>query len=104
VKNFVIRKNLPLRMMDPNWQKRAMQFVDIPSGDLNMTRYVELLIHVGYPQRYRELMGAATAPLIVEAESAYRDLDATSANGVQYVRDNLCFPIAAGSFEDGMGA
>ena len=39
-----------------------------------------------------------------EAESAYRDLDATSANGIQYVRDNLCFPIAAGSFEDGMGA
>ena len=31
------------------WQKRAMQFVDIPSGDLNMSRYVELLIHTGYP-------------------------------------------------------
>jgi sugar phosphate isomerase/epimerase len=104
VKNFVIRPRLPLRMMDPNWQKRAMQFVDIPSGDLNMTRYIELLIHAGYPQRYRELMGSETAPLIVEAESAYRDLDATSANGIQYVRDNLCFPIAAGSFEDGMGA
>jgi hypothetical protein len=40
----------------------------------------------------------------VEAESAYRDLDATSANGVQYVRDHLIFPIAAGSFEEGMGA
>ncbi len=104
VKNFVIRPRVPLRMMDPNWQNRAMQFVDIPSGDLNMTRYVELLIHVGYPQRYCELMGAATAPLIVEAESAYRELDATSANGIQYVRDHLCFPVAAGSFEDGMGA
>ena len=104
VKNFTIRQNLPLRMMDPSWQKRAMQFVDIPTGDLNMTRYVELLIHVGYPQRYREVMGAATAPLIVEAESAYRDLDETSANGIQYVRDNLCFPVAAGSFEEGMGA
>jgi hypothetical protein len=45
-----------------------------------------------------------TAPLIVEAESAYRDLDATSANGIEYVRDCLCFPMAAGSFEDGMGA
>jgi len=63
-----------------------------------------LLIHVGYPQRYREIMGTATAPLIVEAESAYRDLDATSANGIQYVRDNLCFPVAGGSFEEGMGA
>ena len=56
------------------------------------------------PQRYRDAMGRKTAPLIVEAESAYRDLDATSANGVQYVRDNLCFPLAAGSFEEGMGA
>ena len=49
-------------------------------------------------------MGAKTAPLIVEAESAFRDLDATSANGIAYVRDNLCFPVAGGSFEDGMGA
>jgi hypothetical protein len=91
-------------MMEPSWQKRAMQFVDIPSGDLNMARYVETLIHAGYPQRYRQVMGAKTAPLVVEAESAYRDLDATSANGIQYVRDNLCFPMAAGSFEEGMGA
>ena len=104
VKNFVIRRGVPLRMMDPNWQNRAMQFVDIPSGDLNMTRYVETLIRIGYPQRYREIMKTDTAPLIVEAESAYRDLDATSANGIQYVRDNLCFPVAGGSFEDGMGA
>lgn len=104
VKNFVIRPRVPLRMMDPNWQKRAMQFVDIPTGDLNMARYVETLIHVGYPQRYCQIMGTKSAPLIVEAESAYRELDATSANGIQYVRDNLCWPVAAGSFEDGMGA
>ncbi|MEO5803342.1 MAG: TIM barrel protein, partial [Verrucomicrobiota bacterium] len=104
VKNFTIRKGVPVRMMEPNWQKRGMQFCDIPSGDLNMTRYAELMIQCGYPQRYRQVMGTPTAPLVVEAESAYRDLDATSANGIQFVRDNLCFPIAAGSFEDGMGA
>jgi sugar phosphate isomerase/epimerase len=103
VKNYVIRPGLPLRTMEGGWQKRAMQFVDIPSGDLNMTRYVELLIHIGYPQRYCATTKAKTAPLIVEAESAYRDLDVTSANGIGYVRDNLCFPIAAGSFEEGMG-
>jgi sugar phosphate isomerase/epimerase len=104
LKNFVIRSGLPLRMMEPSWQRRAMQFVDVPSGDLNLMRYVELLIHTGYPQRYCQLTGATTAPLVVEAESAYRDLDATSANGIQYVRDHLCFPLAAGSFEEGMGA
>jgi sugar phosphate isomerase/epimerase len=104
VKNFVIRPGQPLRKMDGAWPKRAMQFVDIPSGDLNMTRYVELLIHVGYPQRYCEVMKTKTAPLVVEAESAYRDLDATSANAIQFVRDNLCFAVASGSFEDGMGA
>ncbi len=104
VKNFVIRHGLSLRMMKPDWPDRAMQFVDIPSGDLNMVRYAEMLINIGYPQRYCQVMGKKSAPLIVEAESAYRDLDATSANGIQYVRDNLCFPIAAGSFEEGMGA
>ncbi|MEI6569114.1 MAG: TIM barrel protein [Verrucomicrobiota bacterium] len=104
VKNFVIRPGIPLRLMEADWQKRAMQFVDIPTGDLNMTRYIELLIHSGYPKRYCEVMGRKTAPLIVEAESAYRDLEATSTNGIQYVRDNLCFPVAAGSFEDEMGA
>ena len=50
------------------------------------------------------MMKTATAPLVVEAESAYRDLDATSADGIRFVRDNLCFNVAAGSFEDGMGA
>jgi sugar phosphate isomerase/epimerase len=104
VKNFVIRSGVPLRNMEISWKSRGMQFVDIPSGDLNLTRYVELLVQTGYPQRYCQLTGAKTAPLVVEAESAYRDLDATSANGIQHVRDNLCFPLAAGSFEEGMGA
>lgn len=104
IKNHVIRAGLPLRSMHPDWPQRAMQFVDIPSGDMNMVRYVEMLIHAGYPQRYCQIMGTTSAPLIVEAESAYRDLDATSANGIAYTRDHLCFPLAAGSFEDGMGA
>src|SRR3954466_1674098 len=104
VKNFVLWPGIPLRKMDPGWQGRAMQFVDIPSGDLNRTRYVELLVHTGYPQRYCQVMETKTAPLVVEAESAYRDLDATSANGIAYVADHLCFPMAAGSFEEGMGA
>ena len=104
VKNFVVRPGHPLRKMETAWQKRAMQFVDISSGDLNMTRYVELLMQAGYPQRYCRAMNRKTAPLVVEAESAYRDMDATSADGIQFVRDRLCFPAAAGSFEEGMGA
>jgi sugar phosphate isomerase/epimerase len=104
VKNIVIRPEQPLRKVETDWQKRGMQFVDIPTGDLNMTRYIECLIHTGYPQRYCEVMKTKTAPLIAEAESAYRGLDATSTNGIQYVRDHLCFPLAAGSFEDGIGA
>lgn len=104
VKNFVVRPNIPLRKLEPNWQGRAMQFTDLPSGDLNMVRYAELMIHVGYAQRYCQIMNTETAPLVVEAESAYRDLDAASSNGIAYVRDNLVFPVAGGSFEDGMGA
>src|SRR5207237_10734954 len=104
VKNFVVRPGFPLRAMEPNWPKRAMQFTDLGSGDLNMQRYVELLIHVGYPQRYCKVMGTHDAPLVVEAESAHKELDYCSADGVAYVRDNLCFPAAGGSFEEGMGA
>jgi len=79
--------------MAADWPDRAMQFVDIGSGDLNMIRYAEMLIHIGYPQRYCQIMKTKTAPLIVEAESAFRDLDATSANGIAFVRDQLCFPL-----------
>ena len=81
-----------------------MQFTDLPSGDLNLSRYVELLLKIGYPTRYCQIQGTKTAPLVVEAESAHRDLDSTSANGVAYVRDHLLITPAAGSFEDGMGA
>ncbi|MDX9753357.1 MAG: TIM barrel protein [bacterium] len=104
VKNHTVRKNLPLRAMEPNWPKRSMQFTDLPSGDINLVRFTELMIHVGYPQKYCQVMGTETAPLVVEAESAHRDLDATSAGGVKYVNECLIFPVASGSFEDGMGA
>jgi len=104
IKNFVIRPGMPLRKMEPAWPKRAMQFVDLPSGEINMQRYAELLIHIGYPARYKQIMGTQTAPLVVEAESAHKDLDWTSSNGIAYVRDHLTWPAAAGSFEDGMGA
>ena len=104
VKNYVIRQGFPLRAMEPAWQKRAMQFTDLATGDLNLNRYVELLLNTGYAQRYCATMKTDSAPLVVEAESAHRELDFTSANGIAYVRDHLCFPAAAGSFEDGMGA
>ena len=104
VKNFTIRPGFPLRTMEPAWPGRAMQFTDLPSGDLNMNRYVELLLNVGFASRYCQLHGTKTAPLVVEAESAHRDLDSTSANGIGYVRDHLLITPAAGSFEDGMGA
>jgi len=104
VKNHVIRPNLPMRIMQPEWSRRGMQFTDLPSGEINLQRYAELMLHIGYPQRYCQLMKTSTAPLVVEAESAHKDLDYTSANGIRYVKDNLCFPAAAGSFEEGMGA
>ncbi len=104
VKNFTIRPGQSVRKMETNWQRRGVQFTDLGTGDLNLTRYAELMIRIGYPQRYCNVMGTSTAPLVVEAESAYRDGDATSANGIEWVRDNLCFPVAEGSFEDAMGA
>ena len=90
--------------MQPAWGKRAMQFTDLPTGDLNMSRYVELLLHVGYQDRYCKLHKTKSAPLVVEAESAHKDLDFCSADGIRYVKEKLCWPQAAGSFEAGMGA
>ena len=104
IKNFVIRPGFPLRAMESSWPKRAMQFTDLGTGDINMQRYAELLITIGYPHRYTKLTGAASAPLVVEAESAHKDLDFTSANGIAFVREHLQWPAAAGSFEEGMGA
>jgi hypothetical protein len=49
-------------------------------------------------------MGRATAPLVVEAESAHKHLDYTSADGIAFVKQHLLWPAAGGSFEDGMGA
>ncbi len=104
VKNFTIHKGIPLRKMEPDWHQRAMQFTDLATGDLNMTRYVETMMRIGYAKRYCQVMGTDSAPLVVEAESNYRDGDATSADGIAFVRDHLCFPVAEGSFEDAMGA
>ncbi len=104
VKNFVVRRGFPLRCMQGAWPKRAMQFTDLASGEVNLQRYTELLLHVGYQDRYTKLYKSETAPLVVEAESAYKELDYCSADGIRYVANNLCFPKAAGSFEEGMGA
>ncbi len=52
IKNFVIRPGFPLRAMISDWPRRGMQFTDLSSGDINMHRYAELLLQIGYPQRY----------------------------------------------------
>ena len=104
VKNFTVHKGQPLRKMENDWHRRAMQFTDLGTGDLNLTRYTEVMMRIGYHRRYCEIMGTETAPLVVEAESNYRCGDATSADGIQWVQNNLCFPVAEGSFEDNMGA
>jgi sugar phosphate isomerase/epimerase len=103
VKNHVIRDGFPLRWMMADWKHRGMQFVDLSTGAINLRRYAELMLEVGYPQRYCELMGTETAPLVVEAESAFGNLDEVSAQGIEYVQDELCFEAAEQSFEKGMG-
>jgi sugar phosphate isomerase/epimerase len=106
IKDFRIIPGLPLRSMKPDWPDRGMQFVPLGDGDGGvgaMRAYAELLIQVGYQQRYCEVTGQKSAPLVVEAESAFWDLDTTSAHGIKFVNDHLTLPRAMGSFEDGMG-
>ncbi|MDO8620065.1 MAG: TIM barrel protein [bacterium] len=104
IKNIRTKPGFPLRSMVPDFPNRAMQFTDLPSGEHNLVREVETLIHFGYVERYCRVMNTDMAPLVGEAESAFRDLDDTSANGLAYIQNELCWPLAAGSFEDGMGA
>jgi sugar phosphate isomerase/epimerase len=104
VKNHHVRPGMPLRCMTTAWPERPMQFTALDRGDLDMVRYAEQMIRIGYPQRYLRQMGVSTAPLVVEAEGAYEDLDSISSRGIKFVAEHCCFDVAAGSFEDGMGA
>ena len=103
VKNHVIIPNMALRCMAPDWKNRPMQFCNLRDGQIDMVAYVQEIFRCGYVQRYCEMHNTKTAPLVVEAESAYDELDYTSADGIAYVNENLCRPAATGSFEDGMG-
>lgn len=104
LKNHHVRPGQALRSMVPDWPNRPMQFTALDNGDINLVRAVEHAIRTGYPQRYCDLTGAKTAPLVVEAEGAFQDLDQVSANSIAWVRNYCCFDVAAGSFEEGMGA
>lgn len=104
MKNFFVKNGMPLRCMASDWPKRPMQFTRLNEGNINLLRYAELMIEIGYQKRYCEIQGTKTAPLVVEAEGAYEDLDNISAAGIEYVCDVCCFDVAQGSFEDGMGA
>lgn len=103
MKNHFVKSGMPLRCMESDWKMRPMQFTQLDSGDINLLRYVELMIEVGYPQRYRKLHKTETAPLVVEAEGAYESLDQISAAGIEFVDKVCCFEVQEGSFEDGMG-
>ena len=103
MKNHFIKDGMPLRCMVPDWPKRPMQFTQLDKGGINLLRYTELMIEIGYVNRYRQIQGTETAPLVVEAEGAFEDLDSISAAGIKYVSDVCCFDVAKGSFEEGMG-
>ena len=120
LKNYHIRAFISLLMMNPDWAERAMQFTDLRTGDLNMKRFVEFMMQIGYPKRYLELMAPPTiaadaapdpadiakpktAPLPVEAESAGEKKENVTAKAVQYTNAELVFEPPEGSFEDDMG-
>lgn len=120
LKNHHVRQGLPLRMMNPKWSKRAMQFTDLKTGDLNMKRFVELMMQLGWPQRFLAKMAPPeiaddaepaptdiakpkTAPLTTEAESDGELKTSVTAKAVEYTRDELVFEPPEGSFEEAMG-
>lgn len=107
MKNHHVRPGQALRSMIGDWRYRPMQFTALKNGDINLVHYVEQMIRIGYRERYLDQMGLppdATAPLVVEAEGAYEDLDRVSGGGIDFVSQDCCFEVATQSFEDGMGA
>jgi sugar phosphate isomerase/epimerase len=104
MKNHYVKPGHPLHCMEPDWKRRPMQFTPLATGDINLLRYTELMLEIGYADRWRKLYGPVPAPLVVEAEGAFGDLDQISGEGIAYVQSTCCFDVAAGSFEDGMGA
>lgn len=103
-KDHIVRPGLPLRSMEPNWQKRGMQFTKLGDGGIDLIAYSQLLAQVGYVKRYCALNNTATAPLVAEAESAVYNLDLVSGNAAGFINDRLCLEYASTTFEEGMGA
>ncbi len=105
VKDFRRVRGKSLRSQQSLWQERGMQFTRLGEGEVDIFRFVQLLIDSDLNNRWNELHGTTdeTIPLVAEAESAYVALDAASAHGVKFVSDHLCYEVAEGSFEDGMG-
>ena len=62
---------------------------------------MRVTVHYGPIQSRTISTGLTTRSDILNHDNCY--LDATGTNGIQYVRDNPYFPLAADSFEDGMG-
>lgn len=104
VKDHVVRPGLPLRSMQADWKKRAMQFTRLGDGQIDLVRYSQLMNDVGYAKRYCEAHGTMTAPLVGEAESPYYVLDDVATAASDFIRNRLCTDFTGGSFEDGMGA
>lgn len=104
VKDHAIQPGLPLLSMQSDWRKRAMKFTRLGHGQIDLVAYSQLMAQVGYADRYCKAHGTKTAPLVGEAESAFNELDETSAAASRYIRNELCLNFAEGSFEDGMGA
>src|SRR3989338_1519880 len=106
VKDMLRIPGRSLLSMQDDWQKRGMQFTRLGEGELNLSRYVQLMIDIGYPKRYRiwnQLDDSKSVPLVGEAESAYYQLDAVSEHATQYIANHLCPAFATQSFEKEMG-
>ncbi len=107
VKDFIRVPGRALRSMQSNWGYRGMQFTRLGEGEVNLSRYAQLMVEINYPQRYRDIQGLAanqTVPLVGEAESAHYELDEVSAHATEFIRDTLCVGYTTQSFEEGMKA
>ncbi len=100
-KNFKFIDGKPLLVASGDWNDSGVVFAGLedPNGEVDMVGYGELLYQCGYPHRYCLANKTETAPAIVEAERHVASRFVTSKNGIVYVNQKICIPMAGLPFD-----
>ncbi len=105
-KNFWISQGVPLFAPQQDWLRRGKYFSRLAFGNLNMVDVAYKLQACGQPQMWLAMHTHTpflTCPAKAEAEDPALKLSWVSGDGVAFVNENICLPLAAEPFDKNMG-